>query len=80
MQQSAAVNIQSEERITPEQLNNPALARRPMEILACQLQDKDFDWSILNQSLPPGHVDSDSNFDNEVVVINEEAVVVRVVG
>ena len=69
MQQSAAVNIQSEERITPEQLNSPALARRPIEMLACQLQDKDFDWSILNQLLPPGHVDSDTNSCDEVVVI-----------
>ena len=83
MQQSAAVNIQSEARITPEQLNNPALARRPMEILACQLQDTDFDWSILNQSLPPEHVNSDANSGDGVVVINEEVgpmVLVAVVG
>ena len=48
IQQPAAVNIQSEDKITPEQVNKPALARRPIVMLACQLHGNDCDWSILN--------------------------------
>ena len=69
IQQSAAVSIQSDVRITPEQVNKPALARRPIEMLACQLHGIAFDWSILNHSFPPGHVDKDANGGDEVVVV-----------